>query len=145
MGTRRTKFPSCDLCLRRRLSFSRRLSSPSSWTSWRPSSGALVLHSKPLARLLTFYLPSRFVGATGSTTISFILPALFCKSPYPVPRPQTNRLSTVLALFQHSESSRKDRVLRLVATALLAWGVVVMVVSLSLNICTSLALSSCGT
>ncbi|BGP17511.1 hypothetical protein JCM10213v2_005544 [Rhodosporidiobolus nylandii] len=57
-----------------------------------------------------------FVGATGSTTISFILPSVF-----------------FLALFKDSTSPR-DRRLRWVATLLLAWGVLVMVVSLSLNI-----------
>ncbi|GAA6049356.1 hypothetical protein JCM3770_007305 [Rhodotorula araucariae] len=57
-----------------------------------------------------------FVGATGSTTISFILPAVF-----------------FLRLFKDSTDPRDHR-LRLGATFLLAWGVLVMVVSLSLNI-----------
>ncbi|BGP25730.1 OPT super [Rhodotorula toruloides] len=57
-----------------------------------------------------------FVGATGSTTISFILPSVF-----------------FLALFKDSDT-KQDRRLRWVAMALLAWGVLVMVVSLSLNI-----------
>ncbi|KAJ8293778.1 putative oligopeptide transporter [Rhodotorula toruloides] len=57
-----------------------------------------------------------FVGATGSTTISFILPSVF-----------------FLALFKDS-NTKHDRRLRWVAMALLAWGVLVMVVSLSLNI-----------
>ncbi|BGP41308.1 hypothetical protein JCM10449v2_005285 [Rhodotorula kratochvilovae] len=57
-----------------------------------------------------------FVGATGSTTISFILPAVF-----------------FLSLFKDSTDPR-DRRLRLGAMFLLAWGVLVMVVSLSLNI-----------
>ncbi|GAA6061147.1 hypothetical protein JCM10212_001747 [Sporobolomyces blumeae] len=57
-----------------------------------------------------------FVGATGSTTISFILPSVF-----------------FLALFKDSPS-RKDQKLRWLAAALLAWGVIVMVLSLSMNI-----------
>ncbi|GAA5857001.1 hypothetical protein JCM9279_007309 [Rhodotorula babjevae] len=57
-----------------------------------------------------------FVGATGSTTISFILPAVF-----------------FLSLFKGSTDPRDQR-LRLAAMALLAWGVLVMVVSLSLNV-----------
>ncbi|GAA5827480.1 hypothetical protein JCM11251_003830 [Rhodosporidiobolus azoricus] len=57
-----------------------------------------------------------FVGATGSTTISFILPSVF-----------------FLALFKDSTDA-KDRRLRYIAMLLLTWGVVVMVVSLSLNI-----------
>ncbi|GJN90138.1 hypothetical protein Rhopal_003137-T1 [Rhodotorula paludigena] len=57
-----------------------------------------------------------FVGATGSTTISFILPSVF-----------------FLSLFKDSPNPR-DRRLRYIAMLLLAWGVVVMVVSLSLNI-----------
>ncbi|GAA5913252.1 hypothetical protein JCM6882_000043 [Rhodosporidiobolus microsporus] len=57
-----------------------------------------------------------FVGATGSTTISFILPSVF-----------------FLALFKDSTDPR-DRRLRWIAMLLLAWGLVVMVVSLSLNI-----------
>lgn len=40
----------------------------------------------------------------------------------------------VLALFKDS-NTKHDRRLRWVAMALLAWGVLVMVVSLSLNIC----------
>lgn len=57
-----------------------------------------------------------FVGATGSTTISFILPSVF-----------------FLALFKDSESPH-DRRLRYLAMLLLSWGICVMVVSLSLNI-----------
>ncbi|GAA6019624.1 hypothetical protein JCM10207_006946 [Rhodosporidiobolus poonsookiae] len=57
-----------------------------------------------------------FVGATGSTTISFILPSVF-----------------FLALFKDSSDPR-DRRLRWIATLLLAWGVCVMVVSLTINI-----------
>ncbi|GAA5849174.1 hypothetical protein JCM8547_006470 [Rhodosporidiobolus lusitaniae] len=57
-----------------------------------------------------------FVGATGSTTISFILPSVF-----------------FLRLFKDS-TTPKDRRLRWVATLLLSWGVLVMVLSLSLNI-----------
>ncbi|TNY17338.1 putative AVT6-involved in amino acid efflux from the vacuole [Rhodotorula diobovata] len=57
-----------------------------------------------------------FVGATGSTTISFILPAVF-----------------FLSLFKGSTDPRDQR-LRYLATLLLVWGVLVMVVSLSLNI-----------
>ncbi|GAA5974441.1 hypothetical protein JCM11641_003214 [Rhodosporidiobolus odoratus] len=57
-----------------------------------------------------------FVGSTGSTTISFILPSIF-----------------FLALFKDSPSP-KDRRLRWIATLLLTWGILVMVVSLSLNI-----------
>jgi len=56
-----------------------------------------------------------FVGATGSTTISFILPAVF-----------------FLAIFKDSADPR-DRVLRPAAWGLLAWGLAVMIVSLSLN------------
>lgn len=84
-----------------------------------------------------------FVGATGSTTISFILPSVFCE---PSPCAKTTsaaRLLTflfahflsVLALFKDSESPH-DRRLRYLAMLLLSWGVCVMVVSLSLNICT---------
>lgn len=43
-------------------------------------------------------------------------------------------VSPVLALFKDS-NTKHDRRLRWVAMALLAWGVLVMVVSLSLNIC----------
>ncbi|GAA5864930.1 hypothetical protein JCM3774_003912, partial [Rhodotorula dairenensis] len=57
-----------------------------------------------------------FVGATGSTTISFILPSVF-----------------FLSLFKDSESPH-DRRLRYLAMLLLSWGVMVMAVSLSLNI-----------
>ncbi|POY75305.1 hypothetical protein BMF94_1676 [Rhodotorula taiwanensis] len=57
-----------------------------------------------------------FVGATGSTTISFILPSIF-----------------FLSLFKDSESPH-DRRMRFLAMLLLTWGVCVMVVSLSLNI-----------
>ncbi|GAA6036702.1 hypothetical protein JCM8097_003437 [Rhodosporidiobolus ruineniae] len=57
-----------------------------------------------------------FVGSTGSTTISFILPSIF-----------------FLSLFKDS-TSPQDRRLRWIATLLLVWGLVVMVVSLSLNI-----------
>lgn len=57
-----------------------------------------------------------FVGATGSTTISFILPSVF-----------------FLSLFKDSESPH-DRRLRFLALLLLSWGICVMVVSLSLNI-----------
>lgn len=56
-----------------------------------------------------------FVGATGSTTISFILPAVF-----------------FLRIFRDSPDP-KDRLLRLLAWGLLTWGVGVMIVSLSLN------------
>ncbi|GAA5856089.1 hypothetical protein JCM5353_003589, partial [Sporobolomyces roseus] len=57
-----------------------------------------------------------FVGATGSTTISFILPSLF-----------------FLSLFKNSMDP-KDRKLRLLAWILLIWGFVVMILSLSMNI-----------
>ncbi|GAA5924745.1 hypothetical protein JCM1841_004135 [Sporobolomyces salmonicolor] len=57
-----------------------------------------------------------FVGATGSTTISFILPSIF-----------------FLALFKDSPSP-KDRRLRWAAVALLSWGLIVMVLSLGMNI-----------
>ncbi|GAA5886468.1 hypothetical protein JCM16303_001420 [Sporobolomyces ruberrimus] len=57
-----------------------------------------------------------FVGATGSTTISFILPSIF-----------------FLSLFKNSQDP-KDRKLRLLAFLLLIWGFVVMILSLSMNI-----------
>ncbi|KAK4047503.1 Tricalbin-2 [Microbotryomycetes sp. JL221] len=57
-----------------------------------------------------------FVGATGSTTISFILPAIF-----------------YLALFPPS-ADPKARILRFCAMCLLVWGVLVMVVCLTLNV-----------
>lgn len=60
-----------------------------------------------------------FVGATGSTTISFLLPAAFFYS-----------------LFKNSDSKR-DRLLCKAAIGLFIWGATVMVVSLSLNICKS--------
>ncbi|SCV73877.1 BQ2448_6307 [Microbotryum intermedium] len=56
-----------------------------------------------------------FVGATGSTTISFILPAIF-----------------FLSLF-NNPMTPQDRLLRLAAWCLLVWGVLVMVVCLTLN------------
>lgn len=73
--------------------------------------------------VLTFLLlPNyRFVGATGSTTISFILPSLF-----------------FLSLFGRSES-RRDKLLSKLAVGLLVWGITVMIVSLSLNICWSIS------
>ncbi|GAA6009585.1 hypothetical protein JCM11491_001024 [Sporobolomyces phaffii] len=57
-----------------------------------------------------------FVGATGSTTISFILPSIF-----------------FLSLFKDSRDP-KDRRLRWLAVLLLVWGFVVMFLSLSMNI-----------
>ncbi|GAA5939860.1 aspartate/glutamate transporter [Sporobolomyces koalae] len=57
-----------------------------------------------------------FVGATGSTTISFILPSIF-----------------FLSLFKHSDDP-KDRKLRVLAWLLLLWGFLVMILSLSMNI-----------
>lgn len=93
-----------------------------------------------------------FVGATGSTTISFILPAVFCACPLPsslLPssfararpqkltscpaHPSLARPCAVLSLFKGSTDPRDQR-LRLAAMALLAWGVLVMVVSLTLNV-----------
>ena len=62
--------------------------------------------------------PLTYDDATGSTTISFILPALF-----------------FLSLFRNS-TDPFDRKLLYVAGALLVWGVVVMITALSLNICT---------
>ena len=56
--------------------------------------------------------------STGSTTISFILPALF-----------------FISLFRNDTNERK---LLYVAGALLIWGVLVMITALSLTICTSL-------
>lgn len=56
-----------------------------------------------------------FVGATGSTTISFILPAVF-----------------FLRIFRDS-TDRRDRLVRVLAWGLLCWGIGVMIVSLSLN------------
>lgn len=60
-----------------------------------------------------------FVGSTGSTTISFILPSLF-----------------YLRLFPSSPSSsdKRRRLMRFLAVALLIWGVLVFVVCLSLNV-----------
>lgn len=58
-----------------------------------------------------------FVGATGSTMISFILPAVF-----------------FLSIFQGRPEDKRDRLVRLGAWGLLVWGVAVMVVSLSLNV-----------
>lgn len=86
-----------------------------------------------------------FVGATGSTTISFILPAVFCASlvsrlssffvfpPCACLCSPSRVLCTVLSLFKGSTDPRDQR-LRYLATLLLVWGVLVMVVSLSLNI-----------
>jgi len=80
-----------------------------------------------------------FVGATGSTTISFILPSLFCEFSssfrFPSEETLTARLScAVLSLFKHS-TDPKDKKLRLLAWILLIWGFVVMILSLSMNIC----------
>lgn len=86
-----------------------------------------------------------FVGATGSTTISFILPSVFCTSSGLGVSPQRTQNPSetdqdvcawepVLSLFKDSESPH-DRRLRFLALLLLSWGVCVMVVSLSLNIC----------
>lgn len=86
-----------------------------------------------------------FVGATGSTTISFILPSVFCTSSGLGVSPQRTQNPSetdqdvcawepVLSLFKDSESPH-DRRLRLLALLLLSWGICVMVVSLSLNIC----------
>lgn len=57
-----------------------------------------------------------FVGATGSTTISFILPSLF-----------------FISLFKNSTSPR-DRFLRKIAVLLLSFGVLTMCVTLFLNV-----------
>lgn len=86
-----------------------------------------------------------FVGATGSTTISFILPSVFCTSSGLGVSPQRTQNPSetdqdvcawepVLSLFKDSESPH-DRRLRFLALLLLSWGICVMVVSLSLNIC----------
>ncbi|CEQ41175.1 SPOSA6832_02867, partial [Sporobolomyces salmonicolor] len=87
-----------------------------------------------------------FVGATGSTTISFILPSIFCTFQRFCPvrsqeegadRKQAPPANPVLALFKDSPSP-KDRRLRWAAVALLSWGLIVMVLSLGMNICASL-------
>ncbi|KAL8287637.1 hypothetical protein RQP46_003495 [Phenoliferia psychrophenolica] len=57
-----------------------------------------------------------FVGATGSVSISFILPSVY-----------------FISLFKNSES-RRDRRLRVAAAALFVWGVAVMIISLSLQL-----------
>jgi hypothetical protein len=57
-----------------------------------------------------------FVGSTGSTTISFILPSIF-----------------FIAIFR-KEASGRDRTLIGLAVALLVYGIMVFVVCLSLNV-----------
>ncbi|KAK4701093.1 hypothetical protein P7C70_g5145, partial [Phenoliferia sp. Uapishka_3] len=56
-----------------------------------------------------------FVGATGSVSISFILPSVY-----------------FISLFKNSES-RRDQKLRVAAGGLFIWGVLVMVISLGLQ------------
>lgn len=77
-----------------------------------------------------------FVGATGSVSISFILPSVYCKPTFFLlksPISTCNTLS-VISLFKDS-TSRRDRQLRVAAALLLVWGVVVMIISLGLQFC----------
>lgn len=95
-----------------------------------------------------------FVGATGSTTISFILPSLFCtflllslsREERKSWLASLSIVHPVLSLFKNSMDP-KDRKLRLLAWILLIWGFVVMILSLSMNICehpySTLSLSLC--